>query len=80
MIFSILVNIREIKEIRRGINSRDFEKNPEQTKKLDVNCCLVIFYGTEFKLKTLSCAGKSVTHYFIIPIKLKFMELVVSRF
>lgn len=53
----LLVKIREISEVRRGQGSRDFEKNPDLTRKLDPNCCFVVFYGNEFKLKTLSLVG-----------------------
>lgn len=52
------MKIREISEVRRGQGSKDFEKNPDLTRKLDPNCCFVIFYGNEFKLKTLSLGGK----------------------
>lgn len=52
------MDIREIKEVRRGISSKDFERSPDYLRRLDPNCCLVIFYGMEFKLKTLSCVGK----------------------
>ncbi|XP_031560507.1 1-phosphatidylinositol 4,5-bisphosphate phosphodiesterase gamma-1-like isoform X2 [Actinia tenebrosa] len=53
------VKIREISEVRRGQGSRDFEKNPDLTRKLDPNCCFVVFYGNEFKLKTLSLVARS---------------------
>ena len=56
---SFPVDIREIKEVRRGISSKDFDRSPDYSKKLDPNNCLVVFYGLEFKLKTLSCVGKS---------------------
>lgn len=52
------VFIREIKEVRRGLGSKDFDRNAESARRLDPNCCLAIFYGTEFKLKTLSLVGK----------------------
>ena len=52
------VFIREIKEVRRGLGSKDFDRNPETARRLDPNCCLAIFYGNEFKLKTLSLVGK----------------------
>lgn len=52
------VFIREIKEVRRGLGSKDFDRNPETARRLDPNCCLAIFYGSEFKLKTLSLVGK----------------------
>ncbi|XP_022794203.1 1-phosphatidylinositol 4,5-bisphosphate phosphodiesterase gamma-1-like isoform X3 [Stylophora pistillata] len=53
------VFIREIKEVRRGLGSKDFDRNPELARRLDPNCCLAIFYGNEFKLKTLSLVAPS---------------------
>ena len=58
ILFLFAVFIREIKEVRRGLGSKDFDRNPESARRLDPNCCLAIFYGTEFKLKTLSLVGK----------------------
>jgi phosphatidylinositol phospholipase C gamma-1 len=51
------IDIREIKEVRDGIGSKDFERQPEELRKLDQFCCYVIYYGAEFKLKTLSVAA-----------------------
>lgn len=51
------VEIREIKEIRLGKNSKDFEKWPDDSKKMENLKCFVVFYGSEFKLRTLSVAG-----------------------
>ncbi|XP_035703726.1 1-phosphatidylinositol 4,5-bisphosphate phosphodiesterase gamma-1-like isoform X2 [Folsomia candida] len=48
------VSLYEIKEIRPGKNSKDFERWAVETKKVDPCNCFVIFYGTEFRLKTLS--------------------------
>lgn len=53
------VDIREIKEIRAGKNSKDFEKWSEESKKVDSKRCFVIFYGSEFKLRVLSIAALS---------------------
>lgn len=58
ILFLFAVFIREIKEVRRGLGSKDFDRNPESARRLDPNCCLAIFYGNEFKLKTLSLVGK----------------------
>lgn len=53
-----LVDIREIKEIRPGQKSRDFERYVEDSAtRLDQAHCFVILYGTEFRLKSLSLAG-----------------------
>ena len=57
--FSIIsVDLREIKEIRDSMGSLDFKSNAAgQAKIADPQCCFVIYYGSEFKLKTLSVAG-----------------------
>lgn len=46
----------EIKEIRPGKNSKDFERAKVVHQKKD--CCFTIFYGTQFVLSTLSLAGE----------------------
>lgn len=58
--FSILgtIDLAEIKEVRVGKNSRDFDKWPDDTK-LKETKCFVVFYGSEFKLRSLSIAGRS---------------------
>ncbi|XP_072259304.1 1-phosphatidylinositol 4,5-bisphosphate phosphodiesterase gamma-1 [Pyxicephalus adspersus] len=54
------VDIREIKEIRLGKNSRDFDRYLEDaTVRLETDHCFVILYGTEFRLKTLSLQATS---------------------
>lgn len=52
------VDLREIKEIRAGKTSKEFERSSEECKPVDVSQCFVIFYGSEFKLRTLSVVGK----------------------
>lgn len=51
------IDIREIKEIRLGKNSRDFERYPEDARKLDFTMCFIILYGMDFRLRTLSVAA-----------------------
>ena len=51
-----LVDIREIKEVREGTDSKDFERQQLELKKID-QFCFVLFYTSEFKIKTLSVAG-----------------------
>jgi phosphatidylinositol phospholipase C gamma-1 len=51
------VDLREVKEIRVGKNSKDFEKWPDDAKRMENMKCFVVFYGLEFRLKTLSVAG-----------------------
>lgn len=56
--FLSTVDIREIKEIRSGQKSRDFERYVEDSAaRLDQAHCFVILYGTEFRLRSLSLAG-----------------------
>lgn len=52
------VEMREIKEIRQGKNSKDFDRWPDEAKKHESARCFVINYGQEFRLKVLSIAGK----------------------
>ncbi|XP_076023300.1 1-phosphatidylinositol 4,5-bisphosphate phosphodiesterase gamma-1 isoform X2 [Genypterus blacodes] len=54
------IDIREIKEIRPGQKSRDFERYVEDSAaRLEQAHCFVILYGTEFRLKALSLAATS---------------------
>lgn len=55
--FDGAVNLAEIKEVRLGKNSKDFEKWPEDAKKFENTRCFVVLYGNEFKLRVLSIAG-----------------------
>ncbi|PVD20783.1 hypothetical protein C0Q70_18944 [Pomacea canaliculata] len=48
------VNLREVKEVRAGKASRDFDKWQDESRKVDKNLTFVVFYGNDFKLKTLS--------------------------
>lgn len=58
VMFFFSVDLMEIKEIRPGKNSKDFERGKAARQKDDV--CFTIFYGTQFVLNTLSLAGKCV--------------------
>ncbi|XP_012868155.1 PREDICTED: 1-phosphatidylinositol 4,5-bisphosphate phosphodiesterase gamma-2 [Dipodomys ordii] len=51
------LDIMEIKEIRPGKNSKDFERAKAVRHKED--CCFTILYGTQFVLSTLSLATDS---------------------
>lgn len=55
--FEGAVEMREVKEIRQGKNSKDFERWPDESKKADAGKCFIVFYGQEFRLKSLSIAG-----------------------
>ena len=53
------VDIHEIKEVRVGTDSKDFDMQQLELEKID-KFCFAIYYGSEFNLKTLSVTGK---HY-----------------
>lgn len=53
------VDLREVKEVRPNKLSKDFERWPEDAKKVDANTCFTVFYGSEFRLKTLSCSAQT---------------------
>ncbi|CAG9767976.1 unnamed protein product [Ceutorhynchus assimilis] len=53
------IDLSEIKEVRLGKNSKDFEKWPDEAKLKETKKCFVIFYGSEFKLRVLSIAALS---------------------
>lgn len=55
------MEIREVKEVRIGKQSKDFEKWPEDAKRIENLRCFVVYYGSEFRLKTLSISGKCNT-------------------
>ncbi|XP_053689407.1 1-phosphatidylinositol 4,5-bisphosphate phosphodiesterase gamma-1 isoform X2 [Sabethes cyaneus] len=51
--------LREVKEVRLGKASKDFEKWADEAKKIDLRKCFVVFYGNEFKLRSLSVVALS---------------------
>ncbi|XP_039287689.1 1-phosphatidylinositol 4,5-bisphosphate phosphodiesterase gamma-1-like [Nilaparvata lugens] len=57
--FEGAVEMREVKEIRLGKCSKDFEKWPEEIKRIEQMRCFIVFYGSEFKLKSLSIVAFS---------------------
>lgn len=50
------LDIMEIKEVRPGKNSKDFERAKAVRQKED--CCFTVLYGSNFVLSTLSLAGE----------------------
>ena len=56
------VDFRDVHEIRNGKLSKEFEKWPDESKKIEKLKCFVLFYGNQFKLRTLSIAGKFFLH------------------
>lgn len=61
--FEGALDIRDIKEVRVGKSSKDFERWPEEMKRLENSKCFTIYYGTEFKLRAASFAGDKFTVY-----------------
>lgn len=53
----------EIKEIRPGKNSKDFERCKARHRE---EHCFTIFYGTQFVLNTLSLAGTFIFFFFYL--------------
>ncbi|KAM7396346.1 hypothetical protein PAMP_019391 [Pampus punctatissimus] len=49
-----VLDLFEIREIRAGRNSKDFERFKDGKDKHDENTCFTIFYGSQFVLSTLS--------------------------
>ncbi|XP_043562592.1 1-phosphatidylinositol 4,5-bisphosphate phosphodiesterase gamma-2 [Chiloscyllium plagiosum] len=55
-----VLDLQEIKEIRLGKNSKDFEQiSKEQKDKYSDDICFTVFYGTDFVLNNLSLAANS---------------------
>lgn len=52
------VDLFEIREIRPGRNSKDFDRFKDGKDKTDENSCFTIFYGSQFVLNTLSLGGE----------------------
>ncbi|CAB0003270.1 unnamed protein product [Nesidiocoris tenuis] len=60
MYFSLIsLEMREVKEVRLGKSSKDFERWVEDAKRMDAHRCFVVIYGSEFKLKYLSISAIS---------------------
>jgi len=57
--FDGAVDVREIKEVRKGKQSKDFDKWADDARNFEVGRCFVIFYGKEFNLKSLSVVALS---------------------
>lgn len=55
-----VLDLYEIREIRPGRNSKDFERFKDGKDKHDENTCFTIFHGSQFVLSTLSLGADSV--------------------
>lgn len=63
-----LVDLFEIREIRPGRNSKDFERFKDGKDKHDDNACFTIFYGSQFVLNTLSLGGEVTEHFLTLSL------------
>lgn len=57
------LELREVREVRLGKASKDFEKWHDECKTVDFTKCFVVYYGSEFKLRSLSVVGKLTPVY-----------------
>ncbi|XP_064611128.1 1-phosphatidylinositol 4,5-bisphosphate phosphodiesterase gamma-1-like isoform X2 [Liolophura sinensis] len=57
------VNLREVKDVRPGRNSKDFDKWPDELRRTEKGCAFVLFYGNDFKLKTFSLVASTPDEY-----------------
>ncbi|XP_055373041.1 1-phosphatidylinositol 4,5-bisphosphate phosphodiesterase gamma-1 [Condylostylus longicornis] len=57
--FEGALELRDVKEVRVGKNSKEFRCFVDDTKKFDVGKCFVVLYGQSFKLKTFSVVAFS---------------------
>lgn len=53
------VDIHEIKEVRVGTDSKDFDMQQLELEEIG-KFCFTIYYGSEFNLKTLSVTGNEL--------------------
>lgn len=53
------IELREIKEIRAGKCSKEFDKWPDEARRMDGRACFAIHYGSDFKLKSFSVVAIS---------------------
>lgn len=53
------LELREIKEIRVGKNSKEFRNCPDEAKRFESGKCFVVLHGNSFKLKTFSVVAFS---------------------
>ena len=58
------VEIREIREIRVGSNAKDFEKLSEDARRKENSKCFLIYYGSEFRLRTIAVIGERLNQSF----------------
>lgn len=60
------IELREIREIRPGKNSKEFEKWAEECKRVENKICFTVFHGKLFKLKSLAVVGKCAQYQIVL--------------
>uniref|UniRef100_A0A4W6F048 1-phosphatidylinositol 4,5-bisphosphate phosphodiesterase gamma n=1 Tax=Lates calcarifer TaxID=8187 RepID=A0A4W6F048_LATCA len=75
-----VLDLFEIREIRPGRNSKDFERFKDGKDKHDENTCFTVFYGSQFVLNTLSLGADSVdeAQKWLIGLELLRQETVAA--
>uniref|UniRef100_A0A671URZ2 Phosphoinositide phospholipase C n=1 Tax=Sparus aurata TaxID=8175 RepID=A0A671URZ2_SPAAU len=75
-----VLDLFEIREVRPGRNSKDFERFKDGKDKHDEDTCFTIFYGSQFVLNTLSLGADSVeeAHKWLIGLDLLRQETLAA--
>ncbi|KAF0040834.1 hypothetical protein F2P81_006732 [Scophthalmus maximus] len=75
-----VLDLFEIREIRPGRNSKDFERFRDGKDKHEENSCFTVFYGSQFVLNTLSLGADSVeeAQKWLIGLELLRQETVAA--
>ena len=55
-----VVDIREIREVRRDCHPRDLKNCTDELRRMDPSHGFVILFGAEFNLKSLTLFGKRI--------------------
>lgn len=62
------MDLREVREIRIGKSSKEFDKWSDEIGGTDNNLCFVLMYGSDFRLKTVSVLGWCPANLSLVPI------------
>ncbi|XP_061775945.1 1-phosphatidylinositol 4,5-bisphosphate phosphodiesterase gamma-2 isoform X2 [Nerophis ophidion] len=75
-----VLDLFEIKEVRPGRNSKDFERLKDGKDKHEENTCFTIFYGSQFVLNTLSLGADSVddAHKWLYGLEMLVQETLAT--
>ncbi|XP_061533197.1 1-phosphatidylinositol 4,5-bisphosphate phosphodiesterase gamma-2 isoform X4 [Phycodurus eques] len=75
-----VLDLFEIREVRPGRNSKDFERFKDGKDKHDDNTCFTIFYGSQFVLNTLSLGADSVeeAYKWLIGLEMLIQETLTA--